>query len=126
MDALAAGAPIDRLARYFEYWLLRLQGVYPSLTACPGCGGALAAGAMMPPREEMFVCRRCAPSGGGTSSARKRRVPEGLGRTPPEQLEALALETRASRELETAHRRLLHAHLDKELKSVRVLREISR
>src|SRR5690349_21819765 len=61
VDAVAAGAPIDRLARYFEYWLLRLQGVYPSVTACPGCGGALAGGAMMPPREEMFVCRRCAP-----------------------------------------------------------------
>ena len=38
---IAAGAPVERLARYFEYWLLRLQGVYPSLSACPGCGGAV-------------------------------------------------------------------------------------
>jgi DNA repair protein RecO (recombination protein O) len=29
LDALAAGAPVEPLARYFEYWLLRLQGVYP-------------------------------------------------------------------------------------------------
>src|SRR5690349_14320177 len=28
VDAMAAGVPIERLARYFEYWLLRLQGVY--------------------------------------------------------------------------------------------------
>src|SRR4051812_37255657 len=28
IEALAAGAPIDPVARYFEYWLLRLQGVY--------------------------------------------------------------------------------------------------
>src|SRR5438093_6774303 len=28
VDAMAAGVPIDPLARYFEYWLLRLQGVY--------------------------------------------------------------------------------------------------
>src|SRR5438093_3150229 len=28
VDAIATGVPIDRLARYFEYWLLRLQGVY--------------------------------------------------------------------------------------------------
>src|SRR5215212_10150461 len=28
-DAVAAGAPVEPLARYFEYWLLRLQGVYP-------------------------------------------------------------------------------------------------
>ena len=29
LDALATGAPVEPLARYFEYWLLRLQGVYP-------------------------------------------------------------------------------------------------
>lgn len=29
LDALVAGAPADALARYFECWLLRLQGVYP-------------------------------------------------------------------------------------------------
>ena len=29
IDAIATGAPVDALARYFEYWLLRLQGVYP-------------------------------------------------------------------------------------------------
>jgi hypothetical protein len=75
----------------------------------------------------MFVCRRCAPSGGGTElSAEAVGFLRASGRTPPEQLQTLVLETRASRELETAHRRLLHAHLDKELKSVRVLREISR
>src|SRR5213080_1014148 len=28
VDALAAAVPIEPLARYFEYWLLRLQGVY--------------------------------------------------------------------------------------------------
>lgn len=30
LDALAGGAPPDALARYFECWLLRLQGVYPT------------------------------------------------------------------------------------------------
>ena len=29
-DAIAAGVPIEPLARYFEFWLLRLQGVYPA------------------------------------------------------------------------------------------------
>src|SRR5436309_3245048 len=28
VEALAAAVPIEPLARYFEYWLLRLQGVY--------------------------------------------------------------------------------------------------
>src|SRR6266852_2074583 len=28
VDAMAVGVPIEPLARYFEHWLLRLQGVY--------------------------------------------------------------------------------------------------
>ena len=32
VDAMAAGVPIEPLARYFEYWLLRLQGVYEAAT----------------------------------------------------------------------------------------------
>ena len=40
LDALAAGAPVEPLARYFEYWLLRLQGVYPE------AGGTLSPGAL--------------------------------------------------------------------------------
>jgi DNA repair protein RecO (recombination protein O) len=30
LDALVSGAPVEALARYFECWLLRLQGVYPT------------------------------------------------------------------------------------------------
>jgi DNA repair protein RecO (recombination protein O) len=124
VDAIAAGAPIDRLARYFEYWLLRLQGVYPAL-ACAACSASLAAGAVMPPREHVFVCRRCAPAGGGTAvSAMAVQFLCAAGSAPPETLEALPLSAAASRELETAHRRLINLHLEKELKSARVLREM--
>ena len=124
VDALAVGAPIDKLARYFEYWLLRLQGVYPALS-CFDCAGSLAGGAMMPPRAHMFVCERCAPAGGGTGvSASAMRFLASAGSTGPEQLESLNLSPAASRELETAHGRLINLHLEKELKSARVLREM--
>src|SRR5579871_2322269 len=36
-DALGHGGSIEALARYFEYWLLRLEGVYPGLVTCPQC-----------------------------------------------------------------------------------------
>src|SRR5262245_3100606 len=36
IEAIAGGAPVEKLARYFEYWLLRLQGVYTAL-ACVEC-----------------------------------------------------------------------------------------
>ena len=125
VDALAGGAPVEPLARYFEYWLLRLQGVYPSIRHCPQCGAALRAGAAMPPRETSLVCRACSPSGAGTVlSAEAMTFLNGASAAAPEQLHGLALGVRAARELETAHRRLLHVHLEKELKSARVLREM--
>ena len=127
IDALAAGAPVERLARYFEYWILRLQGVYPALVVCPGCGGALEGGAAMPPREHLYLCARCASATHGTGiSAGALRFLRAAARTAPEHMDSLELDARASRELETAHRRLLNTHLEKELKSVRVLREMGK
>ena len=125
VDAIAAAAPVEALARYFEYWLLRLQGVYPSIRQCPGCGGGLGDGASMPAREEVFVCRNCAPGGAGTRLSAEAMLfltsATGIG---PDHLATLALAPRAARELETAHRRLINVHLDKDLKSARVLREM--
>jgi DNA repair protein RecO (recombination protein O) len=124
VDAVAAESPVDHLARYFEYWLLKLQGVYPAL-ACDGCRMALGHGAVMPPRDFVFVCRRCAPGNGGTDlSAEAIRFLAASGTVGPEQLATVPLPAAASRQLETVHRRLINLHLEKELKSARVLREM--
>jgi DNA repair protein RecO (recombination protein O) len=124
IDAIADGAPTERLARYFEFWLLRLQGVYPQLTACPVCGGPYDGGAFMPAREDLYICRRC-ESGGGTSlSLEALRFLRSAAACAPDALAGLPLEPGAARELETAHRRLITLHLDKELKSARVLRQM--
>ncbi len=124
LDALADGAPTERLARYFEFWLLRLQGVYPQLSACPECGGPYDGGAFMPAREDRYVCRRCASGGGTPLSLEALRFLRAAAAAGPEALNGLLLDPAAARELETAHRRLMHVHLDKELKSARVLRQL--
>ena len=93
VDAIAAGVPIDPLARYFEHWLLRLQGVYEP-------DDRLSDEA----RAFLVAARSCSPYRLG-----ELRVP------------AAAL-----RELETAHRALIAMHLEKDLKSARVLREMRR
>jgi len=123
-DAIAGGAPIEPLVRYFEYWILRLQGVYPSLSGCAECGEIFETGAVMPPRCDMFMCSNCAPSGGSRISMGALGFLKGAGGTAPDNLASLTLDAPAARELETVHRRLLSLHLDKELKSARVLREM--
>ena len=94
LEALAAGAPVEPLARYFEYWLLRLQGLYPDAK------DSLSAGA----RAFLTAARTVAPHDIGT-------VP---------------VDVKAIRELERVHRGLITMHLEKTLKSERVLRDLRR
>jgi DNA repair protein RecO (recombination protein O) len=93
VEALAYGVPIEPLARYFEFWLLRLQGVYePDARLSPDARAFLAA------------ARASSPFAAGE----------------------IEVSARALRELEHAHRELIAMHLEKELRSVRVLKEMRR
>jgi len=93
VDAMAVGVPIEPLARYFEYWLLRLQGVYE-------------ADPQLSDEARAFL-----------GSARS---------LSPFALAGVSVPPRALRELEEAHRALIAMHLERDLKSVRVLREMRR
>jgi hypothetical protein len=93
VDAFVAGVPSGPLARYFEYWLLRLQGVYD-----PGMRMSDDA------RAFLETARSSSPIAMG----------------------GVAVSERVLRELETAHRELIAMHLEKELKSARVLKEMRR
>ena len=93
VEAMAAGVPVEPLARYFEYWLLRLQGVYePEARISHGA------------RAFLRAVRACSPFA----------------------LTEVAVSQDVLRELEGAHRTLIAMHLEKDLKSVRVLREMKR
>lgn len=93
LDALATGSAGDALARYFECWLLRLQGVYPTNLSLSR--GALA-----------FI------------DATRQITPADAGR--------LGASARVLRELELKHQALITSHLEKELKSIRVMNELRR
>jgi DNA repair protein RecO (recombination protein O) len=131
IDALGTGAAVEPLARYFEYWVLRLQGVYPTQMTCASCGRHLGreegTSAFLVPGDRAYRCSACAGEARARSVALSAeavaflRVSAAVG---PARLERLAVSARALQELETVHRRLIAAHLEKDLKSARVLREL--
>ncbi len=135
LDAITHGVAIEPLARYFEYWLLRLQGVYPPHLACHACGVALAAegdgGAYLAVGSHVFTCQRCAPAvdrngeGPGRSLSRGALAFLAAARSQtPEQIGGVRLTRQVARELETVHRAVIALHLDKTLRSDRVLAEM--
>lgn len=69
LEALLAGVDRPLAARYFEAWVLRLSGVFPSPEVCPECASDLSGGAVLPPETVAVLCRRCAAAGGGASGA---------------------------------------------------------
>ena len=130
VDALDGGGEVEPLARYFEYWVLRLQGVYPSVMACGICGtmlGRETAAAVLMPGDHAYRCGGCAGPGadrGVTLSGEAVSFLRASGTLAPARLGSVPVSARALRELEAVHRALIARHLEKELKSVRVLRDV--
>jgi len=122
--ALCEGGAASPLARYFEYWLLRLEGVYPGLDRCPRCGHAsLSGGAVLVAAERIYVCVACAHGGPKLSAAAIVFLRDTCRRGPADAGSA-ATDARALDELELVHGRLIAMHLEKELRSARVVREL--
>ncbi len=123
-EALGRGGSVEALARYFEYWLMRLEGVYPALVACPRCGRpTLEDGALLVPSERAYVCLDCAPGGECLSGDAMAFLRSAGTRTPVEVAHAGA-PSRVVREIEAVHHRLITLHLEKETRSARVVREL--
>ena len=94
-DALGRGGSMEALARYFEFWLLRLEGVYPAIEDIDLSSEAQAF---------LTTARRMTP---------RQVIKHPAGR-------------KALRELERAHQKMISMHLEKELKSARIVRELRR
>jgi DNA repair protein RecO (recombination protein O) len=97
VDALAGGIPPEPLTRYFEYWLLSLQGVYPATAVLHSTLSSDALGFL--------------------SLARA---------SAPQSLAGLVVERAVLRELEALHRRVIAMHLEREPRSIKVLKEMNR
>jgi len=122
--AAEEGADPELLGRYLEAWLLKLNGLYPPLERCAGCGGTLATTTLRYHRAAHgFVCDACLPASGPELSAAARGLIAQFLVRPPT---ALAGENGPARELEAFHRGLIGAHLERELRAPRVIRETLR
>jgi DNA repair protein RecO (recombination protein O) len=95
VEAIAAGVPSEPLTRYFEYWLLSLQGVYPA--------GRVPS---LSPEAQAFL-----------AAARK---------TGPHELCGMAADRAMLRELESLHRSIIATHLEREPRSIKVLKDMTR
>jgi DNA repair protein RecO (recombination protein O) len=125
LRAVEGGTDPELLRGYLEAWLLRLHGLYPPLDSCASCGEPLAPGRREYHRSAQgFVCARCGPASGPVLPGDACAL---LGRVFAESPETLAAWAAAPvRALESFHRELVREHLERDLRSPRVVREATR
>ena len=122
MDALFAGAAPALVAAYFDVWILKLSGLFPSMRECARCGAALPAAGPLAFDETLpgFLGAECRVGAGIRLSVQARETltrfisgPLDPASAPPGLPEVAAV-TRHSRRHFLGH----------ELKSQRVLAEV--
>lgn len=125
LRAAADGRPAAVLSRYMEGWLLRLHGLYPSLERCAACERSLGEGELRYHRPAHgFVCGQCGPASGPTLREAPLALLRDLFRRPPGAVEDAV--PAAVRELQAFHHELIARHLERDLRSFRVLAELAR
>lgn len=111
------------LSRYLEAWLLKLHGLYPPLDRCSSCQAPLrGVGLLYDAPSHGFVCE-CRPGSGPRLPAGARSFLVTTFESAPASLPALPDGAQA---LEAFHESLITRHLERELRSGRVIKEVSR
>jgi DNA repair protein RecO (recombination protein O) len=142
IEALLGGVDRDLAARYFEAWVLRLQGIFPPPRECPLCGrpfaaagGGRAAGAALPAAGDALVCLDCAgaaagvlgdgpgPRGALPVTAEALELLLRFGRQALPQVARAAPAPAALREVEEVCARVRRHFLQRELRSYDVIRQ---
>ena len=123
MDALFAGGKSALTAAYFDVWILKLSGLFPSLRECAGCGAALPeSGPSHLRRAAARVRRRRVPGRRGDPPVRAGRARPSRDSSPARSTRP---PTRRAFPRSSAVARLSRRHfLGHELKSQRVLSEV--
>jgi len=112
------------LVRYFEIWCLKLSGLFPNYAYCSSCGKCV--------KDDGFFawievgqarCSACAQGRGIKIGAPAAMALTLMAKLPPEQFAARALAQDAAGDIERLSQRLLALHLEKQLKSYRILTE---
>ncbi|MEM7583095.1 MAG: DNA repair protein RecO [Acidobacteriota bacterium] len=124
LEALLAGCDRNLAARYFEVWVLRLNGIFPTPRECPLCGQAFEDRAVLLESEAALVCPKCAQGHRGLSVGPAEM--EFLWRSARENLSAMSERPFAPsclKEIETLCARIRRQFLQSELKSYRVMKQ---
>lgn len=112
------------LIRYFEIWTLKLSGLLPNYAYCSSCGKCVKDDGFFAWIESgQARCDACAQGRGIKIGAPAAVALTLMAKIPPEQFARRPFDEGAAADIERLSQRLLGLHLEKQIKSYRILRE---
>ncbi|NIM59148.1 MAG: DNA repair protein RecO [Candidatus Aminicenantes bacterium] len=122
LNSLKGGGDLNFLTRYFEAWLLKINGVLPDLDKCKKCHKTLTDSGWLSPKKDGIYCSRCA-------SYKKEAIKPELGsfvqwikkNTPPKK-GALPFSSSELESIKKTLQDIIIFHLEKKPKTLRYLK----
>lgn len=125
LQSIKSNGYIEPLARYFETWMMKLEGLQPKYDICSRCRVSYRSEAVrfFPERMEV-VCQRCSNTGGIFISSDLKILIEKIVRNHPSEFVKLDFDRKSLNELEQLNQRLMAYHLGKSTKSYATLKQL--
>ncbi len=121
LRTLTKGGDLNFLSRYFEAWLLKINGVLPELSECKKCRKSLTHSGWLSPKKDGVFCDRCA-------SLKKEKVTPDLGafvqwirNNPPPEKGPQPFSAEQLNAIKKALKEIIVFHLEREPKTLRYL-----
>ena len=124
LDEGEAHGITQSLVRYYEIWCLKLSGLFPNYAYCSNCGKCVKdEGVFAWIEAGQARCHSCAQGRGLRVGVAACIALDAMTRLSPEQFAVQPMANAAASDIEQLSQRLLSLHLEKQLKSYRILKE---
>jgi DNA repair protein RecO (recombination protein O) len=121
LRTLKKGGDLNFLTRYFEAWILKINGVLPGLSRCKKCHKILTRSGWLSPKKDGVFCDPCA-------TQKKEKIIPDLGsfiqwvrKNPPPEKGPLPFSAEQLNTIKKALNKMIIFHLEKEPKTFRLL-----
>lgn len=121
LRTLKKGGDLNFLTRYFEAWILKINGVLPDLSRCKKCHKILTQSGWLSPKKDGVLCDSCA-------NRKKEKIPPDLDsfaqwvkKNPPPEKGPLPFSAEQLSAIKKVLNEMIIYHLEKEPKTLRLL-----
>ena len=118
LRAARSGQSITYLTRYFEHWLLKINGLLPDFRVCQKCHQPVKNRAWLEPQKEGVVCEKCAPEKKIELSLALLQAIDWIKKNPPELRPEVELQPEDWKHLGRVLQSIIIYHLEDNLKTL--------